>query len=605
MIKEGLPTVTLRFLAENPSKLAISNFSDVQIQGANIRHYYNYLLSRAKAYRDTHLDWVREGKGRLKRQSVEKGLLRETESVQRQIATLLKCDLFSSDTENEITLTAFRLLTVDLLSLFHIMNEGTIGVLERYFEMSRVDAERALAIYKTFSRQTDEVVTFLSVARQYESATRLEIPKLKHAPTSLTSSLEEYLNDPDFEINRRQYLAQQEAKKGNKSKGSSKVPVEDFKKMGLNNGSSSKPTLTASASKPPEAKGPAPDLIDFFESIEQNQQPMVAPNQTPIQNLQAVPQYQFQQPPQFTGFQTQQPQPGQTNSTNPFANMVSPQETQGFAPSTASPFGMQAPAQGFGTTTMSNQLQQSQSNQFQQQSPFSNGQISSAPNLGQTPQQQSAFSAPIQQQPFNTGQTQGSTSSQQLQAFSTGPSMPQATNPFRQSVMPQMPITTSTSTLASPPPSLGHQSTNPFQHTLNSHPTMQSQQAPVSSPATSVAPSIFSPQTTQSPQSFTSAASQPLQPFQPVRTGTNPFARSSPAPPPIPNQPPAPLAAQATGTNPFRQSAFVNQATGQGWQAHQGTMGGLEQLNTIPVFPRPVGQTPFQTQPQPQQQPWP
>jgi len=40
-------------------------------------------------------------------------------------------------------------------------------------------------------------------------------------------------------------------------------------------------------------------------------------------------------------------------------------------------------------------------------------------------------------------------------------------------------------------------------------------------------------------------------------------------------------------TNPFRQSAFVNQQTGQGWQASQGTMGGLEQLETIPVFPRP------------------
>lgn len=37
--------------------------------------------------------------------------------------------LLSNDIENEITLTAFRLLTMDLLALFHIMNEGTINVL--------------------------------------------------------------------------------------------------------------------------------------------------------------------------------------------------------------------------------------------------------------------------------------------------------------------------------------------------------------------------------------------------------------------------------------------------------------------------------------------
>lgn len=93
------------------------------------------------------LDWVREGQGRLKRQTIDKGLLRETESVQNQIAALLKCDvmtsrlspyvailttnyqLLSNEPENEISLTAFRLLTMDLLILYHVMNEGTINVL--------------------------------------------------------------------------------------------------------------------------------------------------------------------------------------------------------------------------------------------------------------------------------------------------------------------------------------------------------------------------------------------------------------------------------------------------------------------------------------------
>ena len=67
----------------------------VQIQGTNIRHYYNYILARAKAFKDTRIDWVRDGVGRLKRQSIDKGLLRETEAVQNQINNLLKCDVGS------------------------------------------------------------------------------------------------------------------------------------------------------------------------------------------------------------------------------------------------------------------------------------------------------------------------------------------------------------------------------------------------------------------------------------------------------------------------------------------------------------------------------
>ena len=37
--------------------------------------------------------------------------------------------LFAKETENEITLTAFRLLTMDLLALYHVSNEGVINVL--------------------------------------------------------------------------------------------------------------------------------------------------------------------------------------------------------------------------------------------------------------------------------------------------------------------------------------------------------------------------------------------------------------------------------------------------------------------------------------------
>jgi phosphatidylinositol-binding clathrin assembly protein len=74
--------------------------------------------------------------------------------------------------------------------------------------------------------------------------------------------------------------------------------------------------------------------------------------------------------------------------------------------------------------------------------------------------------------------------------------------------------------------------------------------------------------------------------LQPQRTGTNPFAKSL-SPPPSQQ----PLTMNVTGTNPFRQSQFVNQTTGMGWQhsTQQGTFGGFDVNNvpTQPVFPRP------------------
>jgi hypothetical protein len=64
-----------------------------QTQGRNIKHYASYLGERAKAYRDTKIDWVRAKETRLEKLSVEKGLLRETETVQHQLTALLKCDV--------------------------------------------------------------------------------------------------------------------------------------------------------------------------------------------------------------------------------------------------------------------------------------------------------------------------------------------------------------------------------------------------------------------------------------------------------------------------------------------------------------------------------
>ncbi|KAJ5184856.1 hypothetical protein N7472_009696 [Penicillium cf. griseofulvum] len=542
MIREGQLDAALGYLSDNPKKIAPSNFSEAQSQGHNIRRYAEYLITRAKAFDACKTDHVRSGPGRLKRIGVDKGLLRETEIVQKQIRALLRCDLLTDEPENEISLTAFRLLTLDLLTLYSVMNEGTINVLEHYFEMSRPDSIRALAIYKTFTKQTEEVVQFLGVARHFQSATRLEIPKLKHASTDLARLLEDDLNDPDFDLRRREYLA----KKGVRVPPNMEASTTADVSKSMPNPPALNPPKQSEQPKPPPV-----DLIDFFDSIEQNQQPMG--QQNPTQYQQTEFQQQSQQPfyPQQTGFQ-QQPQaiqqqplgtgygqptqygaPYQAQSpNNPFGQQQQPQQPP--------PQPLQAMPTGAGFGGYSPQPQQYG---FQSQ-------------LAPIPQQ-SIASFPQQQQAPQTLQ----------------PLQPQHTNPFRQSMMLNTP------TGAQPPAApLSRQNTNPFARRLST-----------ANPQYNSSNEQFQP--AQSPQAQQLPQPPQAQPIQPQRTGTNPFARASPAPQQA-LQPPAaaPLRPNPTGsTNPFRQSQFINQQTGQGWQnsGQSGTIGGLEQLDTVPIFPRP------------------
>lgn len=473
--------------------------------------------------------------------------------------------------------------------------------------MSKVDAERALAIYKTFTKQTNLVVEFLSTARHFENATRLEIPKLKHAPTSLTASLEEYLNDPDFEINRRQYLAQQDGRSGRKKSAIDGAGQSAFKSQPVSKGTTqtgfpevTPAQTTAQVTEPvkPASKSPAPDLIDFFDSIEQNQTTMAT------QSQQQAPQYQpaatFQQPqhqaqlmtfpPQSaqqifdqsqahqTGFGLQQAQPTgfapvQVFNTQNGQQMQSPAQTGGFA-GNSNPFGQpqaQQPVQStFTATGFSGYTQQPQPQQQQQ-------------DIFAMPQNQGVAFTP-QQQPINSGEQYFAPTQQ---ANNTGS---QDSNPFRKSMFPQAtggpsPFQSSTPPVSTP---LSPQSTNPFARSM----TGQSSNSPFTSPPPSM------PQGTP----FTSPPppipqSEPVQQLTPQRTGTNPFSRQPQATGfQTQNQNPSPLVANQTGgNNPFRQSVFHNQQTGQGWQSNQGTMGGLEQMDTVSVFPRPG-------QPQQQQQ---
>jgi len=68
----------------------------VSEQGENIHDYARYLQVRTQAWRELKYDYAAQRPGpdqagRLKKLSVEKGLLREVEGVSRLTGALLKC----------------------------------------------------------------------------------------------------------------------------------------------------------------------------------------------------------------------------------------------------------------------------------------------------------------------------------------------------------------------------------------------------------------------------------------------------------------------------------------------------------------------------------
>ncbi|KAF8605957.1 ANTH-domain-containing protein [Ceratobasidium sp. AG-I] len=308
MIRQGQTDNVLKYLASS-DVLRLRNVTNGQWDGymapQNLANYAMYLDCRVRTYKDLKHDAIRvqsesnrdrvssaddeaPGSGRgvqrsktvmgrkLRVMTVDKGLLRETKLIQKLTDALLECKLYDDNLDDELNVTALRMMVKDLLVLFQATNEGVINVLEHYFEMSQVDAQNALKIYQHFCKQTERVVNYLGVAKKLENVLTVQIPNLRHAPVSLAKTLEEYIKDPNFEDNRLEYRNSRLIADGVSQSKTNGKSSESEARAAASKETPSDSTAGASTSKAESATAKS-EIMDFFASIEQEQPSMFDP----------------------------------------------------------------------------------------------------------------------------------------------------------------------------------------------------------------------------------------------------------------------------------------------------------------------------------------
>ena len=562
ILRSGQLDHTFAFLASSSLAVQLSTASDAP----NLSAYGHYLSARLKAYANLKRDVIRDksdrrAAGRLRKLGVEQGLLREVREVQRMIAALVESKFFLDDVDDEVSMTALRLLVKDLLVLFTAVNEGVINVLEHYFEMSHPDATTALKIYKTFCRDTEKVVAYLGVAKKLQNVLNVPIPNLKHAPVSLVGSLEEYLNDPNFAKNREEYKENKRIADGGQARDPATPAPTPSTSAVPPPASSAVPAAAAPAAAPTsQPAGQQGSFTDFFASIEAAQTPMF----NPVTNSPSVGY--FQQQAGFNPFLA----PQQTGAPSPFgafptgAPFQQPQMT-GFQGPGPNPFGLAPQQTGF--------IQPQQTGFIQpQQTGYGQVPVAQAPMMtGANPFRQSMM-------PHQTGMSPFGMMPQQQQQLGSPFSQPQQQqSPFRQSAF------------------INPQPVQPQPTGLSPFGNMQrtTSPAPFGGPPTSPAPNPFGPARTGSafgnPPSRQLSASSPG-PLTQQKTGArNPFN-------PAPGEVPAPKPPQGPSMNALAwQSQQQQQQQPQPQQQQQtgNPFGQPQQQQSQPTGP--FGQ------PQPQQ----
>ncbi|XP_034779794.1 phosphatidylinositol-binding clathrin assembly protein-like isoform X18 [Acipenser ruthenus] len=189
----------IQYLASRNTLFNLSNFLDKSgLQGYDmstfIRRYSRYLNDKAVSYRQVAFDFTKVKRGAdgvMRTMNTEK-LLKTIPIIQNQMDTLLDFNVNANELTNGVVNAAFMLLFKDAIRLFAAYNEGIINLLEKYFDMKKIQCKEGLDIYKKFLTRMTRISEFLKVAEQV-GIDKGDIPDLSQAPSSLLEALEQHL----------------------------------------------------------------------------------------------------------------------------------------------------------------------------------------------------------------------------------------------------------------------------------------------------------------------------------------------------------------------------------------------------------------------------
>jgi len=122
-------------------------------------------------------------------------LLEQLPPLQQLLHRLLGCQPEGAAISNNVIQAALGLVLKESFKLYRAINDGIINLVDKFFEMQRVDALKALEIYKRAGVQADQLSEFYEVCKGLDHARSFQFPTLEQPPQSFLSTMEEYVKD--------------------------------------------------------------------------------------------------------------------------------------------------------------------------------------------------------------------------------------------------------------------------------------------------------------------------------------------------------------------------------------------------------------------------
>lgn len=121
-------------------------------------------------------------------------LLEQLPALQQLLFRLLGCQPQGAAAYNIIIHLALSMVAAESVKIYNAISDGTINLVDKFFEMQRHNAVRALDIYRRAGQQAERLSEFYEVCKSIDIG-RDRFIKIEQPPASFLTTMEEYVRD--------------------------------------------------------------------------------------------------------------------------------------------------------------------------------------------------------------------------------------------------------------------------------------------------------------------------------------------------------------------------------------------------------------------------
>ncbi|KAM0904365.1 hypothetical protein ACQ4PT_018072 [Festuca glaucescens] len=196
--------------------------SEAWDHSAWVRNYALFLEERLESYcvlnYDVEVDPLRT------KDLDTTGLLEQLPALEQLLFRLLGCQPHGSSSYNTIIQHALSMVALESVRIHTAINDGILNLVDKFFEMQRDDAIRALDIFKRAINQAGQLSEFYEVCKTMHIGRGEKLLRIEQPPTSFLQTMEEYVRDAPLASRNQAVLAIEYRKKSEDEEASTSPP---------------------------------------------------------------------------------------------------------------------------------------------------------------------------------------------------------------------------------------------------------------------------------------------------------------------------------------------------------------------------------------------